>query len=281
MGDENYDFVLMFKSLMIYAQAYFRKVVLPENMFYLMVPILHVFRNYRNKAREKYIAGYYISLMNAFSETAPQVNPRNERDYENYINKLLSGLEVILKSIDSELAFRIKEFLAIEDAAVSQFYLDLLSNVRKGEITHIPNADLTLSKQQVILGEVVRSFIDRMSVGFTNIKLSCILWDFILIKPVKDQTDLILAFGLIMFNFKEDILRCSNIIEFVGCFKERALLMHEYDFYVSLFNYHKGKDFSSAFEPPQIVRDRTIYPNLQDVISDTLRKKIENDKSMG
>lgn len=60
--------------------------------------------------------------------------------------------------------------------------MDLMLNVRRGEITHIPNADLTLTKQQVIFGELLRSFIDRMSVGFINIKATMTIWDSMLIK---------------------------------------------------------------------------------------------------
>lgn len=37
--------------------------------------------------------------------------------------------------------------LEFEDSEISSFYMDLMTNVRRGDITHIPNADLTLSKQ--------------------------------------------------------------------------------------------------------------------------------------
>ena len=57
-----------------------------------------------------------------------------------------------------------------------------MANVRKGTITHIPNADLDLTKQQLILGELVRSFVERMSVGYVPVKVTEVLWDTILIK---------------------------------------------------------------------------------------------------
>ena len=98
------------------------------------------------------------------------------------------------------------------DKEVDTFYMDLMSNVRRGEITHIPNADLILSKQELIFGELMRSFVERMSVGFINVKATMIIWDSILIKVIKDPSDLIVSFCLILFHFKADIMRCKNIL---------------------------------------------------------------------
>jgi hypothetical protein len=75
--------------------------------------------------------------------------------------------------------------LEFEDEEIYTFYMDLMLNVRRGEITHIPNAELSLTKQQLIFGELLRGFVDRMSVSFVNIKVSMILWDAILIKVIK------------------------------------------------------------------------------------------------
>ena len=79
-------------------------------------------------------------------------------------------------------------------------------------MTHIPNTDLTLTKQQIIFGELLRGFIERMSVGMINIRASLIIWDFILIKVQRDPQDLIVAFVLILAHLKADIMRCRNIL---------------------------------------------------------------------
>lgn len=50
-------------------------------------------------------------------------------------------------------------------------------------------------------------------------------------------------------------------------FKEKAPLMHEYDFFVLLFNYYKDKDLSGYFDPPEVGVNRTNFPHLQDVIA--------------
>lgn len=42
---------------------------------------------------------------------------------------------------------RLKDLLDFEDDDIHTYYMDLMLNVRRGEITHIPNADLTLTKQ--------------------------------------------------------------------------------------------------------------------------------------
>ena len=54
---------MMFRQLMIYMQAFFRKTVLPETYYYLMIPILTVFRGYISKFREKYLASFYVTFI--------------------------------------------------------------------------------------------------------------------------------------------------------------------------------------------------------------------------
>jgi len=72
----------MFKQLMVYVQAYLRKTVMSETYFYLMVPILTTFKNYRLKSREKYIASFYLTLVTQVHEkVVPKLNERDETDY--------------------------------------------------------------------------------------------------------------------------------------------------------------------------------------------------------
>jgi hypothetical protein len=137
---------------------------------------------------------------------------RDSRDYEKFIRNIMMAIEGIMGSIDEEMGLKLKEMLEFEDDELQSYYLDLMTNVRRGEITHIPNADLTLSKQQVIFGEQLKSFIERMSVGFINVKASMVLWDAMLIKIVKEPSDIITAFALILFHFKADFIRCKNIL---------------------------------------------------------------------
>lgn len=164
--------------------------------------------------------------------------------------------------------------LDIEDDEVHTFYMDLMLNVRRSEITHIPNADLTISKQWVIFGELIRSFIDRMSVGFINIKATMVIWDALLIKQQRSPADLLTAFVLVVQHLKPDIMRCRNILQVVKLFKEKGPLMHDYDFYVLHFNYYKEQDMQGAFDPPEVAVNRTCFPHMQDVIASALKKKL-------
>ena len=84
-----------------------------------------------------------------------------------------------------------------------------------------------------------------MSVGFINVRASMVLWDAMLIKIVKDPADIVTAFALILFHFKVDFMRCRNVLQVVKMFKEKAPLMHDYDFYVLFFNYYKEKDLQA------------------------------------
>lgn len=51
-----------------------------------------------------------------------------------------------METIDGALSLKLKEMLEYEDEEVKSYFMDLMTNVRKGEITHIPNADLSLTK---------------------------------------------------------------------------------------------------------------------------------------
>ena len=53
--------------------------------------------------------------------------------------------------------------------------MDLLSNVRKSGPGHLHNLDLKISKQKVIFGELIRGFLERMSVGFVSVRLTCVI----------------------------------------------------------------------------------------------------------
>lgn len=82
-------------------QAYFRKTILPDSYFYLMIPIICAFRNYSTKTRQKYIVSFYITLIeDTYTKIAPKINDRDEREYEKYIRNILMGLEAIAEGID-------------------------------------------------------------------------------------------------------------------------------------------------------------------------------------
>jgi len=59
---------------------------------------------------------------------------------------MTDGIVAIVSLIDPEMGKRLKDLLEFEDDEIETYYMDLMLNVRRGEITHIPNADLTLSK---------------------------------------------------------------------------------------------------------------------------------------
>eukprot|EP00347_Sterkiella_histriomuscorum_P021263 403334621 len=282
MGDESYEQLMVFKSIMIYIQAHIRKTVLPEAYFYIMMPILCVFRNFHTKIREKYLVSFFLTFMeNVYNKVVPKIYDRDEREYEKMIRNMSQGIVAITQSIDQEMGKRLKDLLEFEDDDIHTYYMDLMLNVRRGEITHIPNADLTLTKQQVIFGELLRAFVDRVSCGFVTVKTTMVLWDTLLIKQVKDASDILTAFALILLHYKTDVMRCRNVLQLVSMFKEKAPLIHEYDFFVLLFNHYKDKDLGGYFDPPDVGVNRTNFPHIQDVIAGQLKKRLENeDKAM-
>lgn len=132
---------------MIYVQAHLRKTVLPETHFYLILPILCVFRNFQTKMREKYLVSFFITFLEQiYAKTVPKIYDRDEREYEKLIRNMIEGVTAIADMIDPEIGKRLKGLLDFEDDEIQTYYMDLMLNVRRGEITHIPNADLTINK---------------------------------------------------------------------------------------------------------------------------------------
>ena len=279
LGDESYEQLMVFKNVMVYLQAHLRKTVLPETHFYLMMPVLSAFRNFQTKAREKHLVSFMVTLLEqVHPKVAPKLSDRDERAYEVYIRNVIEGVCAAADQVDAETGKRLRSMLEIEDEEITAYYMDLMLNVRRGEVTHIPNADLSISKQQLVLGELLRSFVDRMSAGFLNVKATMIVWDAILIKQVRSPADLLTAFALVLQHLKGDFMRCRNVLQVAKLVREKAPLMHDYDFFVLHFNYYKDKDLSGAFDPPDVGVNRTCFPHMQDVVAAQLQKKLKKEE---
>lgn len=162
---------------------------------------------------------YYLTVVDNYNKIVPKFNERDDREYEQFIKFLTEAVEHTCGLLDETLQQQFNTMMLNDDSIVNSYYMDLMSNVRKGEITHIPNSDLeNLSKQQLIFGELVRNYIERMSCGYVGVKTTCIIWDTILLKTRKDPGDLVVSFCILMFLAKKELLKCGNIIEFCKVF---------------------------------------------------------------
>ena len=80
---------------------------------------------------------------------------------------------------------------------------------------------------------------DVLSVGFVDIKTTLIIWDKFLICSSKGMPDGLVALALIFNLLKQELLKAENIPQLISEFKEKSLVVNEYDFYLQLFNYYK------------------------------------------
>lgn len=165
----DYDVIMLVKAVMIYAAAYLN-TYLQDFHYYILFPLLQTFKSYRTYTRAKVLVSFYISVLRVRMQIVDEVNEKDESDYELYINSIIEKLLETCDGIDPKLKEKINELLEIEDAAIKTFHMDLLASVR-GE-NHLSNLDLRMSKQKVIFGELLRSFLERLSVGFVNIRVS-------------------------------------------------------------------------------------------------------------
>jgi hypothetical protein len=108
----------------------------------------------------------------------------------------------------------------------------------------------------------VRNFLERLSVGYVNIKTTCVIWDTLLLKTRKDPGDVIVAFALIMLHYKQDLMACSNIIEMCKVFQQKALLLNDYDFFNLWHNFYKEKNVDQQFLEEHIPVTRSDFPTF-------------------
>ena len=80
---------------------------------------------------------------------------------------------------------------------------------------------------------------DVLSVGFVDMKTTLIIWDKFLISSSKGMPDGLVALALIFNLLKQELLKAENIPQLISEFKEKSLVVNEYDFYLQLFNYYK------------------------------------------
>ena len=167
------------------------------------------------------------------------------------------------------------QLLEVEDNEIKTFHMDLLSNVRKSGPGHIHNLDLRLSKQKVIFGEFVRSFVERLSVGLVNVRVTCVIWDYLLIRNNKSTDDMYMFLAYVTAFVKQDLLGCSNVLEFERKLRERAAVIDDYDFYTVIFNAHRTNppNEEELFEFKLAEKVQANFPALESVVQDRLRER--------
>ena len=210
-------------------------------------------------------------------EIVEEVNEKDEIAYETYINGIIDKLLEVCEEIDPKLKEKLTELLSIEDSAIKTFHMDLMANVR-GE-NHLSNLDLRMSKQKVIFGELLRSFIERMSVGFVNIRVSCVIWDYILLKTNKNRDDLFVAFAVLLNIIKQDVYSSANVLELEKAFREKSQMIDDYDYFWELFEFGKDKDWRQSFTLPDGDSLRQNFISLDKVKeSNEEAKRISEDE---
>ena len=76
----------------------------------------------------------------------PKFYERDEREYEKNMRSVTDSSVNVAEQVDQELGKRLRALLDFEDDEITTYYMDLMLNVRRGDLAHIPNTDLTLSK---------------------------------------------------------------------------------------------------------------------------------------
>jgi hypothetical protein len=114
-----------------------------------------------------------------------------------------------------------------------------------------------------------------MSIGIVDIKVTCVMWDYLMIKPNRNKDDLFTFLAYVTGFLKQDLLCCTNVLEYERVLRSKAPMIDDYDFYTALFNAHraKGHDENSFFEFPPAEKIHNLFPPLESVVQDRLRER--------
>lgn len=268
----DYDMIILLKAVMIYTAAYLN-TYLQDFHYYMLFPLLHAFKSYRTYTRAKMLISFYITVLRTRMLIVDEVDDRDAAAYETYINYIIDKLLEHWGDVDPNLRTKLEDLLSIEDNEIKTFHMDLLSSVRGND--HISNLDLRISKQKVIFGELLRSFLERWSVGFVDVRTTWVIWDFILVKNNKSKDDLFIAFALLLNMIKQDVLDSENIIQLEKVLREKARLIDDYDFFCELFEFGKERDWKPAFS---LSNGDSLRQNF--VSLDRVRQELEQQKKL-
>jgi len=87
MGND-YDLIMLYKAIMIYVNAYLN-VYMQDFHYYMLMPILFVFKSYRTYTRAKYIVSFYLEPIKWRMQLVDDINDRDETVYETQLNDML------------------------------------------------------------------------------------------------------------------------------------------------------------------------------------------------
>lgn len=262
---------------MIYAAEYLN-TYLQDFHYYMLFPLMQTFKSYRTYTRAKLLMSFYLSFLKIRMQIVDEVNEKDESAYEAYINNIIASLLKFCKEIEPSLEKKLTDLLAINDDAIKTYHMDLLVSTR-GE-KNLSNLDLRMSKQKVIFGEFLRSYLERCSVGFVNVRVSWVIWDFIILKDNKSKDDLFISFALILNILKQDVFDCANIIDLEKVLREKALLIDDYDFFCVLFDYSKDKNWKDSFSLMDGESLRANFMAFDKVKADTEADKVRKYEEM-
>jgi len=236
----------------------------PNHYFYLLVPIVEVFKDTYLKSRNAQLLVFLINFTQIMQQSAiPVFDMRQSLTYERQLQAMIAQLIQTLRRVEPSLELKLVELLTVNDPAIEK----ALNSVRdpfQQEFT-------LLCQQEGLLSYLIRNFCERLTVSYLKMEATLVVWD-LLIFGGTNETQVIEVLALVLKLLSAEVLGCRNIAEMVDMFLRKAVDVHEYDLFLEIFNHFKHHSIDDKIAETEETK-RSI-PHMRDLLQKGLSSKV-------
>ena len=239
--------IQLFKQVLIYTLATLGKTGLSTSSYYLLVPLISVFRNYQFEERLPYLTSMFITLIQRVQQqiVVPKHSDEDEfvREFGSLRETFLDGLE----QLDSSLAERFRTRILTANADGNDVQLQRKAGHIREDMSHGDNrhffyplstetVDNVLSlDSNLLLHDFIKQYIDKLSCGYAHLDVSQMIIDALLTKRYKEKNDrtLIRSLSVITVLLKDHgMAEAQSMYDVIKVIERKAATaIHEYEFY--------------------------------------------------
>ena len=110
--------VQLFKQVLVYTQATLGKIGVTSSLYYLLVPLISVFRNYQFEERLQYLTCMFKTLLQQVHQQIVQESHPEEIDFVTEFATLREAYLQAVERLDAELGEKFRTQLLSPEAAI-------------------------------------------------------------------------------------------------------------------------------------------------------------------
>ncbi len=130
---------------------------------------------------------------------------------------------------------------------------------------------MLLTQQEGLLSYLIRNFCERLSVSYLKMEATLVVWDTLLFGNPNSNT-MIDVLAIVLNLLSNEILGCANIADMVDIVMDKALDIHEYDFFLEIFKFYKERSLQR--DGGELDDVKSSIPDMQSLLAKNLSGKV-------